>query len=287
MKTNNMNAYNTLDVNAVKVDMESDWAKNVLIPALEEIRRTGEAYAVIKVPLKYINLFRGQRDLKASFSWILKNFDPKRVEVKTLNFRDGYLNSDDGHHTIEALKIMGYEEAWFRLFDNLSVEEEARLFIEQNKGVTRLSPADAFKCAEKLNLEPAKTILEVCEKYDVVVGGKKGSLRNITAPRKLLQIYNDYGKEGVDYALGLIELSGWATSDSKAYIEASLNIGYQAYKLFKNDLVCTVKLVKEMSKFKTSTEFIDAQRKKYNEVSAKHPEDCMRLFVKETVEKLD
>lgn len=278
-KTMNEKGFSTMEVNAIKVDMESTWAKEVLIPSLEYLKKGIEPWTMIKAPLEYINLFKGQRELKRSFLNIVREFDYRRVDVKSLNFKDGYLDCWDGHHTIEALKAKGYKYAWFRLFYNLDLEEEAYLFVNQSKNVTRLSPADSFNCQRQLELDPAKSILEVCDKYNVTVGGRKGSLRNVTAPRKLVQIYNDCGKEGVDYSLGIIELSGWADKDSKAYVEAALNIGYQAYKMFKGDVIKTVKLTEKLKTYENSSAFIDAQRKKYKDVSAKHPEDCMRLFV--------
>lgn len=281
---NIMSNHNTMSVEQVKVDMNSAWAKDVLIPALEEIRRDpNRPWTIIKAPLCFVNLFAGQRDLKASYLYIRKHFDYKRSEVKSLNFRDGYLDCWDGHHTIESLKEKGYEWAWFRLFDNLPIEEEARLFMEQSKGVTRLSPADTFECMRKLSLEPATSILKICEKYNVTVGGPKGSLRNITAPRKLLQIYDDFGLDGVNYAIGLIDLSGWANHDSKAFVEASLNIGYQAYKMYGNDLINLVKLSNVLRTYPTSSEFIDEQRKEFKDVSTKHPEGCMGLFVEKVL----
>ena len=282
---NNLNSKNTLGVERVKVDMNSTWAKTVLIPALKEIRENpSRPWTMIRCPLNLINLFEGQRELKHSYLSILRNFDYKQSDVKSVNFRDGYIECWDGHHTIESLIAKGYKWAWTRLFDNLTVEEEAHLFMHQNDGVTRVSPADMFNCARKLNLEPAVSILKICDKYNVTVGGKKGSLRNITAPRKLLQIYDEFGDEGVNYALALIDLSGWADHDSKAFVEASLNIGYQAYKRYGNDMLKTIKLVKALEQYATSTEFIDAQRKEFKDVSTKHPEGCMGLFVEKVIE---
>lgn len=92
-------------------------------------------------------------------------------------------------------------------------------------------------------------------------------------------------KRGLDYALGIIELSGWADHDSKAYVEASLNVGYQAFKLYGSDLIKTVKLTNELKKYPNSTEFIDVQRKTYNDRSTKHPEGCMGQFVKDLLGK--
>mgnify|MGYP003421069286 FL=1 len=279
------NIMNNTTKELVKVDMNSTWAKEVLLPALKHLRESGEAWTIIKAPLELINEFEGQRGYKHSLSYILSNFDYKRVEVKSLNFKDGCLTCWDGKHTIKGLEIMGYKTAWFRLFDNLSTKEEVRLFCEQSKGVTRLTPADAFNCCRQLGVEPAKSILEVCDKYNVTVCEKKKALRNVTAPRKLMQIFDEFGKEGLDYALGIIELSGWADHDSKAYVEASLNVGYQAFKLYGSDLIKTVKLTNELKKYPNSTEFIDVQRKTYNDRSTKHPEGCMGQFVKDLLGK--
>ena len=210
------NIMNNTTKELVKVDMNSTWAKEVLLPALKHLRESGEAWTMIKAPLELINEFEGQRGYKHSLCYIISNFDYKRVEVKSLNFKDGCLECWDGKHTIKGLEIMGYKTAWFRLFDNLSTKEEAQLFCDQSKGVTRLTPADAFNCCRQLGLDPAKSILEVCDKYNVTVCEKKKALRNVTAPRKLMQIFDEFGKEGLDYALGIIELSGWADHDSKS-----------------------------------------------------------------------
>lgn len=279
---------NTTDTSAkepviVKVDMNSLWARRVLVPALEELKASGKDWTMIEIPLELINEFKGQRDFKHSLSYILNNFDYRRVDVKSVNFHDGYFTCWDGKHTVRALRVMGYKTAWFRMFNDLPLEEEARLFIEQSKGVTRLTPTDKFNCARQLRMEPAKSILEVCDKFNVTVCEKRKPIRNITAPRKLMQIFDEYGKDGVNFALGVIELSGWANHDSKAYVEASLNIGYQAYKMYGNDLINLVKLADALKEYKTSTEFIDKQREVFKEVSAKHPEGCMGLFVESVI----
>lgn len=270
----------------IKVDMNSKWAKEELVPALAEIRKNpSRPWTMIKFPLSEINQFKGQRELKNSFLYIFKNFDYKKVDVKSLNFYaiDGecYLECFDGHHTIEALRAKGYTWAWFRLFDMLTLEQEADLFMNQCKGMTRCTPADAFNCARQLGIEPATSILKICGKYNVTVCEKKKPLRNITAPRKIMQIYEEEGLEALDYALGVIELSGWADHDSKAYVEASLNIGYQAYKRYGSDLIKTIKLADELKKYPNSSDFIDKQRRVYNDRSTKHPEGCMGQFVED------
>ena len=49
---NNINSKNTLGVERVKVDMNSTWAKTVLIPALKEIRENpARPWTMVKVPL--------------------------------------------------------------------------------------------------------------------------------------------------------------------------------------------------------------------------------------------
>ena len=89
---NNLNSKNTLGVERVKVDMNSTWAKTVLIPALKEIRENpSRPWTMIRCPLNLINLFEGQRELKHSYLSILRNFDYKQSDVKSVNFRDGYI----------------------------------------------------------------------------------------------------------------------------------------------------------------------------------------------------
>ena len=55
---NSINSKNTLGVERIKVDMNSTWAKTVLIPALKEIRENpSRPWTMVKVPLNLINLF--------------------------------------------------------------------------------------------------------------------------------------------------------------------------------------------------------------------------------------
>lgn len=46
----------------VKVDMTSTWAKEELIPALEHLRQSGEAWTMIKAPLSSSMSLRGRED---------------------------------------------------------------------------------------------------------------------------------------------------------------------------------------------------------------------------------
>ena len=78
------NIMNNTTKELVKVDMNSTWAKEVLLPALKNSRESGEAWTIIKAPLEFINEFEGQRGYKHSLSYILSNFDYKRVEVNPL-----------------------------------------------------------------------------------------------------------------------------------------------------------------------------------------------------------
>ena len=54
------NIMNNTTKELVKVDMNSTWAKEVLLPALKHLRESGEAWTIIKAPLEFINEFEGQ-----------------------------------------------------------------------------------------------------------------------------------------------------------------------------------------------------------------------------------
>lgn len=77
---------------------------------------------------------------------IIKNFDPERLGVPTVNKRDGEVYIVDGQHRVQAVREMGWEDQQLQctVYDGLTEEQEADLFLALND-ILPVSSMDKYK----------------------------------------------------------------------------------------------------------------------------------------------
>ncbi|WP_426456877.1 hypothetical protein [Staphylococcus cohnii] len=82
-------------------------------------------------------------DLKVDYSYrssnnpnsdgIVENFNRLAIRFITVSAREDGLYIVDGIRRVEALKQLGYEECFAELLFGLTVEDEAKIFVNMNK----------------------------------------------------------------------------------------------------------------------------------------------------------
>ena len=81
---------------------------------------------------------------------IVKSYNPNAIGVVTLSIREnGDLYIIDGQHRVEALKQLGYGNSDINaiVFFDLTIQEEARLFVIMNESRTKPKKSDLYKAS--------------------------------------------------------------------------------------------------------------------------------------------
>lgn len=205
--------------------------------ARKQMLRTGKNYAVIEMPSDIGSIFKiedggYQRELSArKIEDIIRDFDENRVCLIVVNYRNGRFWITDGQHTAAVLQRLGIPTAWYKVMINESLEYEAKLFADQDKGSSRVSNNDKFfarLCAK----EPAAMIIkEITSKYNVSIRKKVNSCcksMEVGCIRTLDYIVNNFGKNGLDFVFQTIIELGWHKYDN-GFSEPIMQL-YAAYK---------------------------------------------------------
>lgn len=166
-----------------------------------------------------------QRDLdeldKRLVSSIARNFDPHKLGVLEVSYRNGKYYVFDGQHRLAGLLRRFRNEDFYvncNVHFDLSYEDEARYFAEQNKGVAKLTPyqtmngyieakdKDAMEIQATLNsvgLRLARSRNDVCDNAIVCVRlitrlHKKFPLEDFEAIIRLVKTTWNGDKESLD-----------------------------------------------------------------------------------------
>lgn len=282
-KKNNKNTTSTsTKLEALKTEMA---AKEVLVNGLKNQLDTGRGWIVADVPISKLVVPEFQREVKLyNLAKIIKEFDYNRVDVKSVSYHE---DTDefvlmDGNHTRLALEHEGFKVMVCKVYFGLTPQQEAKLFVDQDAGKIKVSMADKYKALLWAGLEPATTIDRVLRYYGVSIG--KANYKTCSSVRKLMQIVNKYGEEGLDFCFGVIKQAGWE-KDYRAYTETGLNIGFNAYEELKDDYDAYKKFIKKLRKFETTTQVSDSARSQYPTIGSKHPEQLVGRYIREVILK--
>lgn len=203
------------------------------------MERTGKEYAIYDIPVDLLELDDYQREPNLlRVQKIADTFNVKRLEVKAVNYRDGKFYLIDGQHTMLALKKLGIAHMECKVFLDMTKDEEASLFADQNINRQPVQDKAIFNANLIAGREPAVTIKRVCDHHNVTIKeGKIGEkkLRNVNSIRTLIKLARR-GEGCLDLALTIIERTRWSEDKDmgyRAYTEAPLNIGFAAYPFIK------------------------------------------------------
>lgn len=162
-----------------------------------------------------------QRDYmrKRTINNIVKDFNPHKLGVIKVSFRDGKYYVYDGQHRLTALLMLypdGMYNAPCEVHYGLTYKEEAKLFSTQKKDGNGLLPSEEFNSCLEAEDEQAMEIYEIVSEVGLTIclssgGDKGGKLRCI---RKLESIYKKYGSLALQRILWLIKNTWNGNADS-------------------------------------------------------------------------
>ncbi len=134
------------------------------------------------------------------------NFDVHQINPPKISFRDGQYFVINGQHTIEVIaKVTGSRDVpvWCIIFDDLTYEQEAYIFANQQKFCWGLSPYDGFKACIEAGEDRQIIINGIVENCGLKVGPSR-SLCSICAVSGLEWIYDKYGYDVLGRTLRLV-----------------------------------------------------------------------------------
>ena len=140
--------------------------KSIFDGALAEMRITEKKWVVKDVPISTLFVDNYQRMFDMSkINKVLPAFDENKVDVKLVNYRNGKFYLVDGWHTAIILTLMGKKNMTVKITNNLTLEEEAKLFAIQDEGTTRVGRAEKFFALLKSGDNRVRKIFELCNKF--------------------------------------------------------------------------------------------------------------------------
>lgn len=170
----------------------------------KEVSRPKFSIAKLDKPSKLVELHPGEfsMDLKVQREvnelrtrQMAQNFQPQSLGLITASKRaDGHIYALDGAHRISAARLAKYDGLLAtRLFEGLTLEEEAGLFLSLN--TTRAVQAiDRFKVRITMGDPSAVAINKVLKRYDLAVDWASNETRNIiSAVSTLEKVYAGAG----------------------------------------------------------------------------------------------
>lgn len=215
---------------------------------------------------------------------ISKDFNYNCLDVKSVNYRssDGFFHMWDGGNSLAAMRAKGYTYMPCKVTIDLTPYEESYLFEKQNDLRRRVDTSEKFKASLFRNDSVAREIREVVvDEFGLTMDRKaRGKGTNISSIRVLEALYkNCDGKDGVRFALSLIERANWRGKD-KAYVENMLNIGYTAYPYCKVNPMLKHKIIDGMKEVKEPKNFIAKAYKTFTSQASNHNEVSVKNYTK-------
>lgn len=200
----------------------------------------GKKLAEVPVDLMRIDK-RYQRAISAMISQLIKEWDDKKCLFLLVSYRDGVFYIIDGQHRWEAAKARGISHLPCIIFTGLTWQEEARIFAEQNKNITKLTPFDTFKanvaCGD-ISYPEIKTDLElksICDRHGITVqkSTRVKTLKSVTRGRDII---NQAGAGGLEWIFALIESIHWENY-KETYASKMLDLFKWIYMNYKSNTI--------------------------------------------------
>lgn len=145
--------------------------KSAIKDAVENAKKTGRIGDKILLAINplYIHMPWWQRDLRvASASEISHNYNSSKWDVPKVYLYNGKLYCGDGQHRIYGAFLGGIEVVVVELLE-ITEKEAIRLFLDQTKDRTNMSPADYYKAAIAAEIPEYITFRKICKKNNVSI----------------------------------------------------------------------------------------------------------------------
>jgi hypothetical protein len=193
-----------------------------------------------------------QREInKIKVANIIKNYNPNAIGVVTLSIREnGDLYIIDGQHRVEALKQLGFGSNDINaiVFFDLTIQDEAQLFVIMNESRTKPKKSDLYKASIKSGDNDLIELNNMLNRNNVTVGDKPGDCI-IRAIGTLHKVNNKLGIINLEKVVKvLISANGNnSTSFQAEYITAVSTIIVKYKNLDMDRLALAIKKLGEPS----------------------------------------
>lgn len=198
--------------------------------------RLGEKkFALIPVTEMFVDTTY-QRLVQSKAPRIAKEWDDRKCKMLEISYRediDKYAIID-GQNRWTAAKMIGITHLHCQIYENLTIEEEARIFAEQNDNVTRIASADKFKSLLVMGNETCLLIKKLCDDFGISIRKTYGDAlcktrKNLNGLISAQRIVEQYGINCLRWIFTVIEKSGWDLT-AKAYTDRSFQVLISFYK---------------------------------------------------------
>ena len=157
------------------------------------------------IPLAKIEPSNYQRPINtARVDSIVQNFDEAKLGTLTVSRRDGRYIAVDGQHRLMALRALDYTHAVCLILTDLTPQDEAKYFRNQDQDKRPLRPLDFFKAGLIEKDEKCIKINEIVGANSFKIGFATNDFFHIGAIQALFTIVDDYGYDILDSTLSLI-----------------------------------------------------------------------------------
>lgn len=179
----------------------------------------GKRTAIVPVDLLDVD-YSYQRVRTAHVNKIYDKWDPNQCDYLIVSYRDDKFYIIDGQHRYYAALARGVKDLPCIIRTGLTMEDEARIFVEMNTSRKPLNPFDTFKAniangnEDIPEVKVDMTIKRICDKYGIKVRKAKNVseprvLRTVTRARLLVNSDDQNGKR-LDWIFELISKSNWS-----------------------------------------------------------------------------
>lgn len=148
-----------------------------------------------------------QRKIGKKVKNIIEHYDIKKLRIPIVSFRNNEFQLIDGQNRATALKLMGQTTIVCELLRDLTIDQEADIFVTQNENVTKISPKDKLKGNALRGDQYSIDFLDLLKKYNLSY--EKTEIRNFTALTRVEDLWKACGKEGVEYMIKTMLSTHW------------------------------------------------------------------------------
>lgn len=156
---------------------------------------------------------------------IAENFDPDAIGMLYVSHRsDGTDVILDGQHRAKAMVRMGWADQMVPCFvyENMTIEDEARVFRIINEGRRRLSPLDLYRARLTEGDREAKDIHNILSMEGIRVGSGEGP-NTLAAIAAVQKIYSNAGRDICRASIHIAHQT-WGQADNKG-LQAPILVG--------------------------------------------------------------
>jgi hypothetical protein len=180
---------------------------------------------------------------------IVSTYDPHKVGVIKVSYRDDNYWVYDGQHRLMALKTINHGKDCMVLCEvhyGLTYEDEARLFAEQYDGATKVDIVYQMGALLEAKDEDVVKIKDIVESTGLQIPFTKSKGNDkIVAVSKIRTIYKDLQEDGLRRILTLIKQTWNGTSSSlDKYVLGGMHQFLKTYKTEISDIT----FIKNLSK---------------------------------------